>query len=560
MPLSLSRNLPGQLMPVGNPLIARLQTDEYVLHPGSPSYVLLTFYQPQLDQGAIAFNVNNEGFTLYIDYQNPPSGNAYEVFWSGYGTAFTPSAFAQQYLQRLSAVPFIYRNFTLSIEQIGGNFFTLRFSTRQAGVPLTASVDVLSWATAAAPVIGTAPAFADNFVISADLYLSYISGEERFIDSLYAFPNRIEDQPTQAEAFLHLDKIIYSTIAKEASLNIEPIFPKLNSDYAPSFNWQTVEPFNHFLRIATLRYWQTFGEPPQDYPIAVESFHAISAGLAVPHLAGFSETTLLRRWLTHRPMVRYATRQEDDFLYFATKRGDSIAVKILLKAYSGSAQQLELEVWNYTQLPDALKRPFQVWQLSANFFRHELADLDMPTPLTHFSIQMLNASDNQPISELYMVVLTDSPPDYAGSPASWILMPPHALYHYRLHFLNSFSTWESLSIEVPLEKSLESKGEELERARSFDNFHREMQAQFSSQKPQSRSIYKASTGYKDDKPNTALALELLNSPLVFLEDGARRIPINIKRETFRVWNDLDFLHEVSFEFYIGHPANLFDKW
>lgn len=563
MALTLSRNLSGQLMPVRNPLIARINAEHYVTTQPTESRIEIIFRPPLLDQDAIFFTIDGTSFTLYIDYQESLSGgNDYETIWSGYGTTYNATLFQDQYQQRLSTIPFLYQNFEIAKGNINiFGWFRIIFKARKPGAVLNASFALGNWMETPIITNGQTLATADNYLINADLYMGRGLPAQHLVDKLYAYPV-IPPAPDEAFGTLHLDTIINKAILKEATTAITEIFPRLNPEYSPNFLWPTILRFNHFLRAVTVKFWETYGEPAIDRPIHSETFFAISAGLAPSELLSFNQSTLLRRWLTNRPMAKETTRAADDFIYFATWKDDTIPIQIWLKAYRENTLAVNALVFDVVDISsnESASRHYQIWQLSTNFYRHELADLDNPDAITHYSFQMVNKTTGNPIGQAYTLILTDAQPDYNLPFADLVLAKSFDHYSYRIWFLNSFNTWENLTAEVPFEKSLQTSGEEFERSRTWENFNREIEAQFQNEEPEVRSTYKASTGYKDSKLNMSLGEELLRSSHVILEDGARRIPISIRRESFKIWNDLDFLHEISFEFAVAHSRKVHDKW
>lgn len=563
MALTLTRNLPGLLMPVRNPLMARINAEHYITQQPTESRIEILFRPPQLDQDAIFFTIDGQSFTLYIDYQSTLSGgNNYETIWSGYGTTYNGNTFQNQYLERLSAIPFLYQNFIISKGSINVfGWFRIIFKAKKPGAVLNATFALGNWFEVANIINGDSMQTNDNYLINADLFIGPTITDQKLLEKLYAYPV-VPSPSAQPFGTLHLDTIINKAILSEAKQHITQIFPRLTAEYIPSFNWLQVNPFNHFLRAVTVKYWETYGEPAIDRPIHSTAFFALSAGLPTHQLSNFHAHTLLRRWLTNRPMLRNSTRAADDFIYFATWKDDTAFTQVWLKAYRGVNQIFQSLVFQVSDISgtEQAQRPFQIWQLSTNFYQHDLADHDNPEPLTHYSFQMIDGNTSQPMSEQYIIMLTDPKPDYSKPLAMLLTEAPLSQYSYRLWFLNSFNTWENLTAEVPLEKTLQTKGEEYERNHTWENFNSEIEAQFQNEEPEVRSLYRASTGYQDNKYNLALGEELLRSSQVILEDGNRRIPININRDSFKIWNEQDFVHQIAFDFTIAHSRKVHDKW
>jgi hypothetical protein len=359
---------------------------------------------------------------------------------------------------------------------------------------------------------------------------------------------------------------MYKKIISESRSIIRNIFPKLMSDENIDIGtvYDTVQEFSHFLRLVTLRYWQRYGSPANDFAIKESQFYGFAGGVSYSELQNFSHTQLTRRWLTNRPMVRYQYRGDDDWLYFMTTTVGMENLgelpKVLISVYRGAQLLRAFSLFVFqAQSP---KYPFQIWEHSTNFFRLELADdeIDFGLPTTHYTRQVVKNVNNQPISPLYTVILLGEMPDYSLPVSQWRQFETEQEYTYKLIFMNSFNVWESMTVHIPLEKSLNSKGEEIERARTFENFADELEAQYQQEEPVNRSSYKATTGYSDSKQNMAFAEELVNAPVVVIADGKRRIPINIRRDSFKVWNDEDFLHSIEFEFSVAHQQRNYDKW
>jgi hypothetical protein len=568
MPVNAYLNYNTPIVPLRNPLIARILSDEYILAAGAPYVFTLSVTAPNSNNGYINFTINDLTFQLGI--VNDPVNPAFEHLniWSGYGVPFDPQTFAAQYLERLLSIHFLYQNFNITIQSVGVSNFVLRFETKVKGPTVALNIFNLPFINSSVQSTGSPRQVRDNFLFNIDVYSQALGSNTSIkIASLYAYPRINPDNENQGLGEVYLNELLYKHIIYESRQIIRSIFPKLMSDEDPdnTIFYPTVEEFSHFIRLITLKYWQRYGPTPVDFAIKTLQRYAFAGGVSYKDLNPFSTSKLVNRWLTNRPMVRYQTRGDDDFLYFMSTtigvENTAEYPRVLVTAWSFTEQRAQFYLFRL--IDQSPRYPFQVWQHSTNFFRLELPDYEAgyPTPITHYTFQIQKSGGaNQPYSPLYTVILTDEMPDYSQPVNQWRRFEPEQEYTYKLFFLNAFNVWETLTVHIPLEKTLTSKGEEIERPRTFDNFADELEAQFEQEEPMNRSSYKATTGYADSKENMAFAEELLNAPVVVLCDGKRRIPINIKRESFKVWNDEDFLHSVEFEFTVAHEQRNYDKW
>lgn len=531
--ITLSKNLPGNLLPVGSEVKLKLSSPDYITNIGSLPFAIIRVEAPTLTQGIITLNIGDLNFTLYVDFsQSGADVSPTNTIYSGYGTVFNPTTFAALWKARFETIPFIYKNFDVTIHIIGENYFSLKLTGRIKGDTIASTAELLPFVSITTTSNGVALQVKENYLYNLEVSVAKAnSNTYEKIVSLYAYPII---NGSNGEGFIDdLNKYLYKKIMYD-------LFNKLTEFYQlPDFDAAL-----NLTRKVKLCYWASWGFPAVDQPIQTDLFWSFAGGIHASQMLGYTQASMLHKWLSHRPNIRYLNRNQIDFVsYFTTLASD---IGVYIDAYRSSTL--------IATIPNS-QPPYYEFDLKhyqIGFSALGLEDYDYGDGITHYKLQMRNNTTLVDVGEPLTVILTDTNTEKGED------FNEHTL---QLVYLNSYRCLETMIVNVPIEKQIKVTGDELERKRTFSQVNYEVYPEFTQEEPDVRNVFKCNTGYIGGKDEAIAAEELLKSPHhLLMVPGGRRFFINMKRDTFKVWNESEIQTNVSFEFTIAQDGKFYDEW